>query len=147
MDNFFMAEALKQAEKAFAIGEVPIGAVVVKDGVIIGRGYNTRESEKNPLKHAEITAIDEAAKNLDDWRLSGCTIYVTIEPCSMCSGAIINSRIARVVYGAKEEKTGCAGSVCNLFAMNFAHGVDITSGVMAEEALSLMERFFSELRR
>ncbi len=145
-DQHYMKEALQLAEKALSLGEVPIGAVVVLDNEIIGRGYNDRESNNNPLGHGEIMAIKEACDYLGSWRLTGATIYITAEPCAMCSGAIINSRISRVVYGVKEEKTGCGGSVCNLFAMNFPHHVDITTGVMEAQCQEILQRFFQSLR-
>ena len=130
-----MKEALKQAGKAYALGEVPIGAVVVFENRVIGRGYNRRNTDKVALAHAEITAIKKAAKVMGDWRLEGCTIYVTLEPCPMCAGAIVQSRIDRCVFACASDKAGCAGSLINLLDMKeLNHQVEIESGVMEEES-------------
>ena len=147
MDEKFMREAIKQAKKAAAIGEAPIGAVIVRDGVIIARGYNKRETKKNALLHAEIIAIDKACKKLGGWRLPRCEMYVTLEPCPMCSGAIINSRIEKVYFGAYDKKAGCCGSAADLFAEGmFNHRPEITGGVMKNECSSLLTEFFKALR-
>ena len=146
-DEKYMKIAIKQAKKAFSIGEVPIGAVIVKDNKIIAYGYNKRETKQNALLHAELVAIDKACKKLGSWRLPGCTLYVTLEPCAMCGGAIINSRIGRVVYGAFDKRFGALGSVCNLLEMPFNHKAEITSGVMQEECLSIIQDFFAQLRK
>ena len=119
-DNKYMKEAIRQAEKAYALGEVPIGCVIVCDGKIVGRGYNRRNTDKNTLSHAELTAIRRASKKLGDWRLEGCTMYVTLEPCQMCSGALVQSRIDKVVIGCMNPKAGCAGSILNLLNMKLA---------------------------
>ena len=146
-DEKFMKEAIKQAKKAYALDETPIGCVIVHDGKIIGRGYNRRNTDKNTLAHAEIAAIRKASKKLGDWRLEECTMYVTLEPCQMCSGAIVQSRMTRVVVGCMNPKAGCAGSVLNLLQMEeFNHQVDLTIGVLEEECSQLMKQFFKELR-
>lgn len=143
----FMNEAIKQAKKAWAIGETPIGAVIVYDGKIIARGYNKRETKKNSLCHAEIEAINKASKKRGGWRLFGCDLYVTLEPCPMCAGAIIQSRIDNVYFGAYDKKSGCAGSVVNLFEENmFNHNVAAAGGILEEECASLLSDFFRELR-
>lgn len=145
--EFFMSEALKQAKKAYAIGETPIGAVIVQDGKIIARGYNKRETKKNSLMHAEIIAINRAAKKLGGWRLPRCSMYVTLEPCCMCSGAIIQSRIDNVYFGAYDKKSGCAGSVINMFEKGlFNHNVNISGGIMEKECSEILSDFFKELR-
>lgn len=142
-----MKEALKQAKKAAAIGEVPIGCVIVYDNTIIARGYNKRNTKKTTLAHAEIIAIQKASKHLGDWRLEGCTMYVTLEPCQMCSGAIVQSRLDKVVIGAMNPKAGCAGSVCNLLQMEgFNHQVELVTGVLEEKCTNLLQSFFKELR-
>lgn len=147
MDEKFMREAIRQAEKAASIGEAPIGAVIVRDGKIIARGYNKRETKKNALLHAEITAIDKACKALGGWRLPECDMYVTLEPCPMCAGAIINARIENVFFGAYDKKAGCCGSVTDLFKSGmFNHDVNVTGGVMEEECATLLSSFFRELR-
>ena len=146
-DEKYMKIAIKQAKKALSIGEVPIGAVIVEDNKIIAYGYNKRETKQNALLHAELVAIDKACKKLGSWRLSDCTLYVTLEPCAMCGGAIINSRIGRVVYGAFDKRFGALGSVCNLLEMPFNHKAEITSGVMQEECLSIIQDFFAQLRK
>ncbi len=146
-DEKYMREALKQAKKAYALGEVPIGCVIVYDGEIIGRGYNRRTTDKNTLAHAEMMAIKKASKKMDDWRLEKCTMYVTLEPCQMCSGAIVQSRMEKVVIGCMNPKAGCAGSILNLLQMEaFNHQVDIEVGVLGEECSNLMKSFFQELR-
>ena len=143
----YMKEALKQAKKAYALGEVPIGCVIVYEGKIIARGYNRRNTDKNTLAHAEITAINRTSKKIGDWRLEGCTLYVTLEPCQMCSGAIVQSRITNVVMGCMNPKAGCAGSVLNLLQVDaFNHQVELEIGVLEEECSSLMKNFFKELR-
>lgn len=143
----YMKEALKQAKKAYLLGEVPIGCVIVRDGKIIGRGYNRRNTDKNTLAHAEITAINKASKKIGDWRLEDCTLYVTLEPCQMCSGAIVQARIPRVVIGCMNPKAGCAGSILNLLQMpQFNHQVEIVRGIMEEECSVLLKTFFKELR-
>lgn len=147
-DEYYMREAMALARKAFSLGEAPVGAVVVKksSGEIIGRGYNLRESGKSPLAHAEIMALDEASKTLGGWRVVDSVLYVTLEPCPMCAGAIINSWIDRVVFGASDPKTGCAGSVMNMFELPFNHKPEVTSGVLREECAGLLSEFFSGLR-
>jgi len=145
--EYFMKEALRQAEKAYKIGETPIGAVIVCDGRIIARGYNKRETRKNSLMHAEIIAINRAAKKLGGWRLPRCSMYVTLEPCCMCSGAIIQSRIDNVYFGAYDPKSGCAGSVINMFEKGlFNHNVNIEGGIMEKECADILSTFFRELR-
>ena len=147
LDKKFMREAIKQAKKAYALDETPIGCVIVHDGKIIGRGYNRRNTDKSPLAHAEITAIKKASRKLGDWRLEECTLYVTLEPCQMCSGAIIQARIPRVVVGCMNPKAGCAGSVLNLLQVErFNHQAELTTGVLEEECSGMMKRFFKELR-
>jgi len=145
-DTEFMRHALNAAEKAEALGEVPIGAVVVLNGEVISEGYNTRETQKNGLHHAEITAIDNACKKLGGWRLHNCELYVTLEPCPMCAGAIINTRIKRVVFGAKDAKAGSCGSVVNLFAMGYNHTPELKSGVLEDECSQILKDFFKKLR-
>lgn len=146
-DEKYMKQAISQARKAYALGEVPIGCVIVYEDKIIGRGYNRRTVDKNTLAHAELTAIRKAGKKLDDWRLEGCTMYVTLEPCQMCSGAIVQARIPRVVVGCMNPKAGCAGSILNLLDMKeFNHQVDLTTGILGEECSTMMKQFFKELR-
>lgn len=145
-DAYFMGLALKLAKQAAALGEVPVGAVVVRGGEVVGSGYNRRESGKNALAHAELAAIDEACRNLGGWRLWQCDLYVTLEPCPMCTGAIINSRIVRVVYGASDPKAGCCGSVIDLTALPFNHKPQLVGGVRAEECAALLSDFFKTLR-
>ena len=146
-DETYMREAIRQAKKAYALGEVPIGCVIVYKAKIIGRGYNRRTIDKNTLAHAELTAIRKASRKMEDWRLEGCTLYVTLEPCQMCSGAIVQSRMDRVVIGCMNPKAGCAGSILNLLQMEeFNHQVDITTGVLGEECSQMMKDFFRELR-
>ena len=142
-----MKEALKQAKKAYALEETPIGCVIVQEGTIIARGYNRRNTEKSGLAHAELLAIRKANRKTGDWRLEDCTLYVTLEPCQMCAGAIVQSRIRRVVIGAMNPKAGCAGSVLNLLQMQeFNHQVEIEQGVLQEECSGLLSEFFRELR-
>lgn len=142
-----MKEAVRQAKKAAAIGETPIGVVIVRDGEIIARGYNKRETKKNALLHAEIIAIDKACRKLGGWRLPHCDMYVTLEPCPMCAGAIINSRIENVYFGAYDKKSGCAGSAADLFQKGlFNHNVNITGGIMEKECAALLSDFFKKLR-
>lgn len=143
----YMKEALKQAKKAYALGEVPIGCVIVHEGVIIGRGYNRRNTDKNTLAHAEITAINKASKKIGDWRLEECTLYVTLEPCQMCAGAIVQARIPEVVMGCMNPKAGCAGSVLNILDMpQFNHQVAVSRGVLEQECSDMLKTFFVELR-
>lgn len=146
-DETYMREALKQAKKALALGEVPIGCVIVHEGKIIARGYNRRNTDQSTLSHAEITAIRKAGKVLKDWRLEGCTLYVTLEPCQMCAGAIVQARIPRVVMGSMNPKAGCAGSIINLLEMKaFNHQVEVTRDVLREECSAILQTFFSEMR-
>ena len=145
-DMDFMKEALLLAKEAAAEGEVPVGCVIVRRGEIVGRGRNRRETEKTALGHAEIEAISDACRNLGGWRLWDCTLYVTLEPCPMCAGAIINARIPQVVFGARDAKYGACGSVCDLFSMDFNHHPQVTTGVMEAEAQNLMTEFFQQLR-
>ena len=145
-DEEYMREALALAREAAALGEVPVGAVAVWDGKIVGRGMNRRETGKNALCHAEIAAIDEACRTLGGWRLWKCDLYVTLEPCPMCAGAIINARVRRVVYGAKDLKNGVCGSVTNLFELPFNHRPELVSGVLEEECGAVLTEFFKELR-
>lgn len=144
----YMREAIKQAKKAYAIGEVPIGCVIVYEGKIIGRGYNRRTTDKNPLAHAELIAIKKASKKMGDWRLEDCTLYVTLEPCQMCSGAIVQARMKKVVVGCMNPKAGCAGSILNLLQVEqFNHQVELEIGVLQEECSLMMKNFFKELRK
>ena len=145
-DLFFMDEALKLAAEAAAEGEVPVGCVIVRGDEVVGRGRNRREKDKTALAHAEIEAIGEACRTLGGWRLWECTLYVTLEPCPMCAGAIINARIPRVVCGAKDAKSGACGSVCDLFSMEFNHHPQIRWGVREEESKQLLSDFFRDLR-
>ena len=146
-DEKFMKEAIRQAKKAYALGEVPIGCVIVYQGKIIGRGYNRRNTDKSTLSHAEITAIRKASKVIGDWRLEECTLYVTLEPCQMCSGAIVQARIPRVVMGCRNPKAGCAGSVLNILQEPaFNHQVEITEDVLGEACSTMLTTFFKELR-
>lgn len=146
-DIRFMKEAIKQAKKAYAIEEVPIGCVIVHKDKIIARGYNKRNTKKNTLAHAEIIAIEKACKKLGDWRVEECTMYITLEPCPMCAGAIVQARIPRVVIGTRNKKAGCAGSVLNLLQVQeFNHQVDLTEGVLQEECSQMMKDFFRKMR-
>ena len=146
-DERFMKQAITQAKKAARIGEVPIGCVVVYEGRVIGRGYNRRTVEKSTLAHAEIQAIRKATKVMGDWRLEDCTIYVTLEPCPMCAGAIVQSRMKRCVIGTMSPKSGCAGSILNILDVSaFNHQVEIEKGVLAEDCSDILKEFFKELR-
>ena len=147
-DIKYMREAVNEASKAIESGEVPIGCVIVYKDEIIGRGHNLRNSKKNPLCHAEISAINEAACFMGDWRLEECTLYVTVEPCPMCAGAIVQARIPRVVFGTPNVKAGCAGSILNILQIpTFNHQCEITKGVCEEECSEMMSGFFTELRK
>ena len=147
-DIFFMKEALKQARKAGKIGEVPIGCVIVRDGQIIARGYNRRNTDKTTLAHAELAAIKKASKAVGDGRLEDCTLYVTLEPCQMCAGAIVQARMKRVVAGAMNPKAGCAGSILNLLQVErFNHQVEFKHGVLEEECSKVLQDFFKQLRK
>lgn len=146
-DERFMKEALVEAEQAFALGEVPVGAVVVKDGKIIARGHNRRECDHLATAHAELLAMEEACRALDSWRLSDCTLYVTLEPCPMCAGTAVNARMGRVVYGAKDAKAGAMGSVFSVNAYPLNHKVDLTVGVLEAECREILRRFFEEKRK
>ena len=147
MDDLqFMDEALRLAREAAAEGEVPVGCVITRGDEIVGRGRNRRETDKTALGHAEIEAIAEACKNLGGWRLWECTLYVTLEPCPMCAGAIINARIPRVVFGGEDKKGGACGSVCDLFSMDFNHHPQVEKGLREEEASAQLTEFFRELR-
>ena len=144
--ELYMTQALELAREAMAEGEVPVGCVIVKDGVVVGRGRNRRETCHTALGHAEIEAIAMACQTLGGWRLKDCTLYVTLEPCPMCAGAIINSRIACVRYGAREDKSGCCGSVLNLFEERFNHHPRIYGGLLEAECRGILEEFFTALR-
>ncbi len=149
LDNheYYMKMALREAKKAYKLGEVPIGCVIVYEDKIIGRGYNRRNTDKNTLAHAEITAIKKASKVIGDWRLEDCTLYVTLEPCQMCSGAIVQARIPNVVMGCMNPKAGCAGSILNILDMpQFNHQVHTISGILEEECSQMLTTFFKELR-
>ena len=146
-DEKYMRAALREAKKAYALDEVPIGCVIVQNDKIIARGYNRRNTDKNTLAHAEITAINRASKKMGDWRLEDCTLYVTLEPCQMCAGAIVQSRITNVVMGCMNPKAGCGGSILNILEMpEFNHQVNVTRGVMEEECSQILQDFFKELR-
>lgn len=145
-DQLFMEEALGLAREAAAEGEVPVGCVIVRNGEIVGRGRNRRETGRTALGHAEIQAIGQACEALGGWRLWECTLYVTLEPCPMCAGAIINARIPRVVYGAADTKSGACGSVCDLFSMAFNHHPQVEKGVCEQECAQLLRDFFQNLR-
>lgn len=146
-DEKYMREAIRQAKKAYAKNETPIGCVIVSDSRIIARGYNKRNEKKNTLAHAEIIAIHKASRVVGDWRLEDCTMYVTLEPCPMCAGAIVQARIPRIVIGSMNAKAGCAGSVVNLLHMEgFNHKVEVQTGVLGEECSQMMSGFFRELR-
>lgn len=147
-DEKFMREALRQAKKAYALREVPIGCVIVYEGKIIARGYNRRNTDQNTTSHAEINAIRRASKKLGDWRLEGCTIYITLEPCQMCAGAIVQSRITRAVIGSMNPKAGCVGSILNLLEMpEFNHQVKVDRGILDEQCSTMLSGFFRELRQ
>ena len=145
-DREYMLEALALARQAAAEGEVPVGCVIVRRGEVVGRGRNRREGEKTALGHAELEAIADACRKLGGWRLWECTLYVTLEPCPMCAGAIVNARIPKVVYGAKDAKAGSCGSVCDLFSMAYNHHPQVEAGVLEEECAKLLTDFFRELR-
>lgn len=145
-DSHFMKLALELAQKAADIGEVPVGAVVVCEDEVVGTGFNRRETSKNALAHAELEAIDAACKRLGGWRLHKCTLYVTLEPCPMCSGAIVNARIRRLVFGARDSKSGCFGSVSDFNALPFNHKPEVAEGIMAEECAAMLSGFFQRLR-
>lgn len=147
MDEKYMREAIKQAKKAYKLGEVPIGCVIVYQDHIIGRGYNRRNTDKNTLSHAEITAIKKASRKMGDWRLEDCTLYVTLEPCQMCAGAIVQARITEVVIGCMNPKAGCAGSILNILEMTqFNHQVRVKRGILEEPCSDMLKTFFKELR-
>lgn len=147
-DEKYMSMAIKEARKAYNKDEVPVGAVIVKDGKIIAKGYNIKESKQDTTKHAEIIAIQKASKNLKTWRLSGCTMYVTLEPCTMCAGALIQSRLDRVVIGTMDEKTGACGSILNVLKdYKFNHTVELTTGVLEQECKDILQSFFKEIRK
>ena len=147
-DQVWMMEALAEARRAAGIGEVPIGAVVVRDGVVVGRGHNRREIDGDPLAHAEILAIRQAASVAGGWRLSGCTMYVTLEPCAMCAGALVNSRVERLVYGAPDPKAGYCGTLGNVVQdPRLNHRLEVTAGVLESESAALLRGFFASLRR
>ncbi|OUO29158.1 tRNA adenosine(34) deaminase TadA [Eubacterium sp. An3] len=147
-DEKFMKEAIRQAKKAEAIGDVPIGCVIVRDDRIIARGYNKRNRNKTVLAHAELLAMSKACKKAGDWRLEDCTMYITLEPCQMCAGAIVQARIPRVVIGSMNPKAGCGGSILNLLQMKeFNHQVEVTRGVLEEECSEMLSAFFRKLRQ
>ena len=147
-DEKYMKEALRQAKKAEALLEVPIGCVIVQNDKIIARGYNRRNTDKNTLAHAELNAIRKASKKTGDWRLEDCTMYITLEPCQMCAGAIVQARMGRVVIGAMNPKAGCAGSILNLLEMSeFNHQVNVERGVLEEECSAMLSEFFKKLRK
>lgn len=143
----FMLRALELAEEAWNAGEVPVGAVVVKEGRILGEGRNRREAGKNALAHAEMEAIQQACQALGTWRLTGCELYVTLEPCPMCTGAVINAHIDRVIYGADDERAGCCGTAADLFSLPYSHRPDVYRGFYESEAKALLQSFFQRLRR
>lgn len=146
--EYYMKQALKEAEKAYKKLEVPVGAIIVKSGKIIARAHNQKETKTDTTKHAEILAIQKASKKLEAWRLLDCEMYITLEPCSMCAGAIINSRIKKIYIGALDEKTGAAGSILNLFGdYPFNHKVEVEKGIMREECEQILKQFFKELRK
>lgn len=146
-DEKYMKEALRQAKKAEALEEVPIGCVIVQNGKIIARGYNRRNTDKNTLSHAELNAIRKASKKTGDWRLEDCTMYITLEPCQMCAGAIVQARIGRVVIGAMNPKAGCAGSILNLLEHpQFNHQVEVERGILERECSEMLTEFFQQLR-
>ena len=146
LHEYYMSQALELAREAADTGEVPVGCVIVRDGAVIGRGRNRREEKQAVCSHAEMEAMAQANAALGSWRLDNCALYVTLEPCPMCAGAIINSRIRRVVYGAADTKAGCCGSVTDLFAMPFNHHPVVEQGLRAEEAQELLQAFFKDLR-
>ena len=147
-DEKYMKKAIEQAKRAAFYGEVPIGCVIVYEDKIIGRGYNRRKTDKNTLAHAELTAIKKASRYIGDWRLEGCTMYVTLEPCQMCAGAVVQARMDRVVIGTMSPKSGCAGSIINLLNMEeFNHQVEITRGICEDECSKILSDFFTDLRK
>lgn len=147
-DRRWMREAILEAEKAAIIGEVPIGAVIVRDGVIVGRGHNLRETGKDPTAHAEILALRQASSTLGGWRLPRAVMYVTLEPCPMCAGALVQARVERLVFGARDPKAGCAGTLLNLVQFpSFNHQLQVTEGVLSDECSELLRRFFRQLRQ
>ncbi len=147
-DLKWMKAALSLAEKAAQLGEIPVGAIVVCNGAVVGEAYNLKEAQANPLAHAELIAIKQASERLKAWRLSGCTLYVTLEPCGMCAGALVQSRIERVVYGTRDPKTGAVHSLYQMLSdQRLNHQVEVTDGVLAEESQSLLKKFFAELRK
>ena len=147
LDEKYMKAAIREAKKAYKLEEVPIGCVIVRENKIIARGYNRRNTDKNTLAHAEISAIKKASKKTGDWRLEDCTMYVTLEPCQMCAGAIVQSRLGKVVIGSMNPKAGCAGSVINLLQMKqFNHQVEMETGILEEECSVILSGFFQELR-
>lgn len=147
LDEKYMMQAIREAKKAYKLEEVPIGCVIVQNDKIIARGYNRRNTDKNTLAHAELSAIKKASKKTGDWRLEDCTMYVTLEPCQMCAGAIVQSRLGKVVIGSMNPKAGCAGSVINLLQMKqFNHQVEMLTGVLEEECSKMLSGFFQELR-
>lgn len=144
----YMKAAIKEAKKALALGEVPIGCVIVYENKIIGRGYNRRNTDKSTLSHAELTAIQKASRKMGDWRLEDCRIYITLEPCQMCSGAIVQARISECIIGCMNPKAGCAGSILNILKMQeFNHQVPLTKGILEEECSQLLKEFFTDLRK
>ncbi|MBE6947671.1 MAG: nucleoside deaminase [Ruminococcaceae bacterium] len=145
-DNKWMGMALELAREAAAAGEVPVGCVIVRNGCVVGQGRNRREEGKSALAHAEVEAIADACRNLGGWRLWDCTMYVTLEPCPMCAGAVVNARIPRVVFGASDKKCGACGSVCDLFSMEFNHRPQVEKGILEEECAALLTDFFQNLR-
>ena len=145
-DRDYMLQALELAKEAAAEGEVPVGCVIVCKGQVVGRGRNRRETGKTALGHAEIEAIHQACQTLGGWRLWECTLYVTLEPCPMCAGAIVNARIPRVVYGASDDKAGSCGSVCDLFSMRYNHHPVVERGILEQECAALLQEFFAQLR-
>lgn len=148
MQEKYMKAALREAKKAYKLGETPIGCIIEQNGMVIARGYNRRNTDKNTLAHAELTAIKKACKKTGDWRLEDCTMYITLEPCQMCAGAIVQARMKEVVIGARNPKAGCAGSVLNLLqTAQFNHQVQITDGILEAECSAMLTQFFAELRR
>ena len=145
-DTYYIKEALKEAKKAYSIGEIPVGCVIVYNDKIIARGYNKREKNQQAIDHAEIIAIRKASKKIGSWRLDDCKMYITLEPCVMCSGAIIQSRIKEVIYGAYDYRFGCHKSITNLFDLKFNHTVNIKGGVLEEECSNIIKKFFQEIR-
>lgn len=147
-DRYWMREAIREAQRAAQKGEVPIGAVVVRNGVVVGRGHNLRETDKDPTAHAEILALREASRTLGGWRLTDAVMYVTLEPCPMCAGALVQARVKRLVFGAWDPKAGCAGTLLNLVEFPaFNHRLSVTAGVLEEECAMLLKRFFQSLRK